>query len=222
MPGHYTHPTRAAGLTLTAAIYNADHQNHIDNDVPLMMDDYSVDLTQMRAQTDPGEVGTESQPTTLAGELERLRFAIREIKGTTHWYQSPAQNLVSMIPAGTLMLFQQTAAPTGWTKQTTHNNKALRVVSGAASSAGSTPFTTVFGAGKQTAAYALTVTDMPFHNHSLNDPGHSHGGATDAQGNHNHQMTTNLSINGNGGGAAHLHGLSLDLQYVDIIIASKD
>ena len=38
----------------------------------------------------------------------------------------------SAFPAGTLMLFQQTAAPTGWTKQTTHDNKALRVVSGVA------------------------------------------------------------------------------------------
>ena len=47
-------------------------------------------------------------------------------------------------PSGTLMLFQQTAAPTGWTKQTTHNDKTLRVVSGAAGSGGSTAFTSVF------------------------------------------------------------------------------
>jgi hypothetical protein len=46
--------------------------------------------------------------------------------------------------SGTLMLFQQTAAPTGWTKQTTHDNKALRVVSGSASSGGSVGFTTAF------------------------------------------------------------------------------
>ena len=31
------------------------------------------------------------------------------------------------IPSGTSMLFQQTAAPTGWTKQTTHNDKAIRL-----------------------------------------------------------------------------------------------
>jgi hypothetical protein len=42
------------------------------------------------------------------------------------------------------MLFQQTAAPTGWTKDTTHNNKALRVVSGTASTGGSVAFTTAF------------------------------------------------------------------------------
>ena len=51
----------------------------------------------------------------------------------------------SDFPAGTTMLFQQTTAPTGWTKQTTHNDKALRVVSGTASSGGTLAFTTVFG-----------------------------------------------------------------------------
>ena len=33
-------------------------------------------------------------------------------------------------PSGTKMLFQQTAAPTGWTKDTGSNDVALRVVSG--------------------------------------------------------------------------------------------
>ena len=46
--------------------------------------------------------------------------------------------------AGTALLFQQTAAPTGWTKSTTHDNKALRVVNGTASSGGSVAFTTAF------------------------------------------------------------------------------
>jgi hypothetical protein len=50
----------------------------------------------------------------------------------------------SPIPSGSAMLFVQTAAPTGWTKSTTHDNKALRVVSGSASSGGSVTFTTAF------------------------------------------------------------------------------
>ena len=45
------------------------------------------------------------------------------------------------LPAGTKMLFAQTSAPTGWTKETTHNNKALRVVSGTAGSGGTNAFT---------------------------------------------------------------------------------
>jgi hypothetical protein len=51
---------------------------------------------------------------------------------------------VTAFPAGTKMLFQQTAAPTGWTKDTTHDNKALRVVSSTAGSGGSVAFTTAF------------------------------------------------------------------------------
>ena len=50
-------------------------------------------------------------------------------------------------PSGTKMLFQQTSAPTGWTKVTSGvNNKALRVVSGTAGSGGNIAFTTVFAA----------------------------------------------------------------------------
>ena len=33
---------------------------------------------------------------------------------------------LSEFPSGTLMLFQQTSAPTGWTKETTQNDKSLR------------------------------------------------------------------------------------------------
>lgn len=47
-------------------------------------------------------------------------------------------------PSGTWMLFLQSAAPTGWTKQISHNDKTLRVVSGTASSGGSFAFTTAF------------------------------------------------------------------------------
>jgi hypothetical protein len=44
------------------------------------------------------------------------------------------------------MLFQQTAAPTGWTKDVSHDNKALRLVNGAVGTGGSSAFTNVFGA----------------------------------------------------------------------------
>jgi hypothetical protein len=93
MAGFYSHTTRAAGLTLTANIYNTDHQNHIDNMDPEMMDDYSPDAATMRAQTDPGEQGSESLAGTLAAELERLRFALKDISGKTYWYETPTRTL---------------------------------------------------------------------------------------------------------------------------------
>jgi len=82
-------------------------------------------------------------------------------------------------PTGTLMLFQQTAAPTGWTKRTTHNNKALRVVSGTAGSGGTGSFTSVFASrtpsgsvsvsgtnsGGSVSNHTLTTAQMPSHNH---------------------------------------------------------
>lgn len=89
MAALYSHTTRSDGLVLTATIYNSDHQNHIDNGVPLQQDDYSLNAAQMKLTVDPGEVGTESLATTQAGEFERLRFAILEMKGTTEWYESP-------------------------------------------------------------------------------------------------------------------------------------
>jgi hypothetical protein len=68
------------------------------------------------------------------------------------------------IPAGTVMLFIQTSAPTGWTKSTTHDNKALRIVSGTAGSGGSVAFTTAFASqavsGSVAATAAATATNQ--------------------------------------------------------------
>lgn len=95
MPGNYSHITRADGTILTAAIYNQDHQNHINNMTPAGVDDFSATLTEMRSTVDPGETGSESFATSLGGELQRLRFAIQEIKSYlglagTYWYNSPS------------------------------------------------------------------------------------------------------------------------------------
>lgn len=87
MAALYSHTTRASGLTLTATIYNADHQNHIDNGIPAQQDDYSSNAAQMQTQTDPGEDGNESLATNQAGEFERLRFVLNEMKGTQYWYE---------------------------------------------------------------------------------------------------------------------------------------
>lgn len=126
--------------------------------------------------------------------------------------------------SGTVMIFAQTSAPTGWTKGATHNDKALRVVTGTVGSGGATAFTSVFGAGKSTASYQLTTADIPAHTHSMGTQvtglvgvgalsfgaGASGTGVTDA----------NTGSTGSNGG--HSHTLSIDLQYVDVIIATKD
>ena len=89
-----------------------------------------------------------------------------------------AWDLVSGFPSGTRMLFQQTAAPVGWTKVVDQNNKALRVVSGSVTTGGNLDFTTAFSTRSQSGSvsnHTLTVGQIPSHSHGVSDPGHSHG-----------------------------------------------
>lgn len=65
----------------------------------------------------------------------------------------------SEFASGTAILFQQTTAPTGWTKSTTHNDKALRVVSGTVGSGGTVAFTTAF-ASKTPAGSVSVATSI--------------------------------------------------------------
>ena len=89
MPYPYIYHVYADQTILTAALLNADQQNHVDNNAPDSINDYMATVTQMRLQTDPGAVGTESQALTLAQELERLRFCLARLSGTTYWYEAP-------------------------------------------------------------------------------------------------------------------------------------
>ena len=78
---------------LTASIYNSDHTNHVTNLNPTMTGAYSDNVAQMQANTDPGGVGSESLAASLAGEIERLRFAIKRLIGKAQWYIAPATDL---------------------------------------------------------------------------------------------------------------------------------
>lgn len=91
--GLYSHTTRGTGTTLTAAIYNSDHVNHITNQNPSMTGAHSDDVTQMRATSDPGGIGTEVLASSLAVELEQIRFAIKRIIAQAQWYAAPDATL---------------------------------------------------------------------------------------------------------------------------------
>jgi hypothetical protein len=73
------------------------------------------------------------------------------------------------------MSFNQTAAPAGWTKDTTAalNDSIMRIVTGAVGSGGSTAFST-FNGQTATGAYTLSISDIPSHNHTITDPTHAH------------------------------------------------
>jgi hypothetical protein len=123
--------------------------------------------------------------------------------------------------SGTVMLFVQTAAPTGWTKSVANNDKALRVVSGAASTGGSVAFTTAFASGLSSSGYTLATADIPSHNHSFVQYQATGGGNSSAAAAAVNSVTT--TVNSTGGGGSHAHTLpSFAVSYVDTIIATKD
>ena len=151
--------------------------------------------------------------------------------------------------SGTKMVFQQTSAPSGWTKETTHNNKAFRVVSGSASSGGSVAFTTAFAsqtvsisgttgstaAGGSVGNHTLATNRIPSHTH----PQGSNPAVNRVSGNPKGSFISGgvQNTGSTWGGAAHNHPFSgsshthsfsdtdsvnLAVQYVDLIIAAKD
>jgi hypothetical protein len=89
----------------------------------------------------------------------------------------------TIFPSGTKMLFNQTSAPTGWTKDTTNNNNsALRVVTGTVGTGGSADFTSALATpsvtGTVTTSIANTTAGGTVGNHTLTTAqlaSHNHG-----------------------------------------------
>jgi len=126
-------------------------------------------------------------------------------------------------PSGTLMLFQQTSAPIYWTKQTTHNDKTLRVVSGAAAFGGTNAFSTVNNQSVSVNNTTITQSTMASHTHTNNAVTASRG----LNGGNGAAFTATengASINSTGSDGAHTHGINIEfaVQYVDLILAMKD
>lgn len=146
------------------------------------------------------------------------------------------------IPAGTKMLFWQTTAPLNWTKDTTHNDKTIRVVSGTVGTGGSVAFSTLFGR-TSTDNFTISSTYMPSMtmSHSLTTDNHRHSYTTrsttnifTSSGSVNYWRNLNAGYTGysqpsvsgsvtfTGSGTAHNHGIDMRLQYVDIIICTRN
>ena len=139
----------------------------------------------------------------------------------------PADSIVGGIPSGSAMLFAQAAAPTGWTKQTTHNDKTLRVVSGSGGGSGGVQaFSTVFGR-TATDGSSLSIAQLASHSHMALSTSSTNGyDARFYSMNLNASSSDNTASSGpieaSGSGSTHSHGLDLRVQYVDVIICEKN
>ena len=141
----------------------------------------------------------------------------------------PDDGIIRSVPSGAKMLFQQSTAPMGWTKDTAHNDKALRVVAGSAGSGGNKGLSgaTITATGTistsisgSVAGHALTTAQIPSHTHSFSgnvriptgsqDSGAYYKGMIKAYG--ANVYSTDAAFSGttgaSGSGSAHSHSAS--------------
>jgi hypothetical protein len=147
-----------------------------------------------------------------------------------------AAAVAATFPSGTRMPFNQTAAPAGWTKDTTAalNDTAMRIVTGAVGSGGSVAFSSAaYTSTLAVGAHVLTVAEMPSHTHNqAGYVGYITSVSTYAGGNaprgSNVFPVVDTFIQASGGDGGHTHPLTgsgnitLALKYNDFIIASKN
>jgi hypothetical protein len=148
--------------------------------------------------------------------------------------------------SGTAITFNQTSAPTGWTKSLTHDNKALRVVTGTVGTGGSVGFTTALATPTVTGTTSISVsisgTTGATTLSTSQIPSHSHGVFNQTESGPVRAFSTNTtspqgSTAAEGGGGSHTHSFSgsgsgsgsltsgvatINVQYVDVIIATKN
>ncbi len=146
------------------------------------------------------------------------------------------------LPSGTRMLFQQASVPPTWTQDTSvQNDSLLRMVNGAGGGVhGANGVSSVLWGNASTDGTAISVAQMPSHNHGVNDPGHAHtetyspntgtgyvsasaGSGYNNSGNVTTSNGTGVSIQYTGGNQAHSHTLSvLNINTIDIIVGVKN
>ena len=120
------------------------------------------------------------------------------------------------------MSFQQTAAPTGWTKDTTAaiNDSILRFVTGSVTPSGGSVAFSTWNAQTATGGYTLQIADIPAHTHTHQLP--TTNTAAGAGGGSPVSTITAVTSSSTGGGGSHSHSLTQGIKFYDFIIAAKD
>jgi hypothetical protein len=199
----------------------------------------------------PKTGGTLNGPLTSTGDISVagtgavLRFADGTTQATAAAASSPS------VPSGSVMLFFNAAAPTGWTQNITQNNKALRVVSSAGGgTGGSVAFTTAFASqpvtgsvslgsltiSGTTGSHTLTTAEIPSHAHYIGNAVIT-GGGPFAAGVGSGNFSFGAWSDNAGGNGSHAHSFSgstsgsatftgnainLAVQYLDLILCTKN
>ena len=161
-------------------------------------------------------------------------MAVLTSTGITFGDTTTLSSRYGITPQSSVAVFYQANAPTGWTKLTTQDNKALRVVSGTGGGTGGTnAFTSAFAQQPYSATATVTGT---VGNTTLTTPQlaiHAHPNGFGGAGRHGWQSGGEglTGTGNNGAGGAHAHpwsgsgpfSFSFDVrvQYIDAIICTR-
>lgn len=139
----------------------------------------------------------------------------------------------NLLPSGTRLIFHNSSAPTGWTRDTSINNTALRVVSGSTGSGGSTGFTSALGSPSVSGSVSLSGSpgtgnlstsiagnvnigsttlsnaQIPSHRHRIPVQDTTSNGNRDSMGRHANSANTNTGSTGGSGSHTHNAGHNL-------------
>ena len=116
---------------------------------------------------------------------------------TTAYVRTAIAN-AQAFPSGTKMLFQQTSAPTGWTKVTSSvDNKALRIVSGSVSSGGNQAFTSAFASRTPAGSVGTTGNSSASFSANATTGNSSASFSANATTGNSGASTSNVSTSGN-------------------------
>jgi hypothetical protein len=133
----------------------------------------------------------------------------------------------------TRIAFANVVAPMGWIAGS-ENDIGIRIVSSAGAATGGTDaFSTAFSPTKTTEAHQLDLTEIPSHAHTI---AHTHTVATESvgggalngmksdaqtQGTHTTSATSTPNSGNSGGDGTHTHDITLDPQYIDMLLCTK-
>jgi hypothetical protein len=129
----------------------------------------------------------------------------------------------SQIPATSVMLFIQAAAPTGWTRITGYTDDSLlRIVGSAAPGLGGTyGFVATFNSQTAVGNTTITTATMAPHYHAQ-ESDTLLGFHAKASGAYYESSKYGGNTGGAGSGYSHTHGLVTSIKYCDALIASKN
>lgn len=114
---------------------------------------------------DPLKTAVDTINTNIASAVLVADSAVAAIEASVVTLEANVAAIPTTLkgPSGTVLLFRQTTPPTGWTKGTSFDNYALRLVTGSASVGGGTAFTSVL------AARTISTANLPAHTHTFSD-----------------------------------------------------